>query len=122
MILGLRTVIYHVPALERATAWYSSVFGVHPYSDEPFYVGFNVGGYELGLDPDTTRVRPGAGGAVAYWGVPDVDAAVRQFTRAGASLEAPVQNVGGDIRVATIADPRSEGRRVGKECRSRWSP
>ena len=42
---------------------------------------------------------------MAYWGVPDVDAAVRQFTRAGASLEAPVQNVGGDIRVATIADP-----------------
>src|SRR5437016_8740425 len=105
MILGLRTVIYHVPDLERATAWYSSVFGVQPYFDEPFYVGFNVGGYELGLDPDTTRVRPGAGGAVAYWGVPDVDAAVRQFTRAGASLEAPVQNVGGDIRVATIADP-----------------
>jgi len=105
MILGLRTVIYHVPDLERARAWYSSVFGVQPYFDEPFYVGFNVGGYELGLDPDTTRVRPGAGGAVAYWGVPDVDAAVRQFTRAGASLEAPVQNVGGDIRVATIADP-----------------
>src|SRR5439155_548803 len=59
MILGLRTVIYHVPDLERATAWYSSVFGVQPYFDEPFYVGFNVGGYELGLDPDTTRVRPG---------------------------------------------------------------
>src|SRR2546429_5977350 len=105
MILGLRTVIYLVPDLERATAWSRWAVGVQPYSDEPFYVGFNVGGYELGLDPDTTRVRPGAGGAVAYWGVPDVDAAVRQFTRAGASLEAPVQNVGGDIRVATIADP-----------------
>jgi len=75
MILGLRTVIYHVPDLQRAKAWYSTAFGVQPYFDEPFYVGFNIGGYELGLDPDTKGVAPGAGGAVAYWGVPDVDAA-----------------------------------------------
>ena len=105
MILGLRTVIYHVPDLQRAKAWYSTAFGVQPYFDEPFYVGFNIGGYELGLDPDTKGVPPGAGGAVTYWGVPDIDAAVRDFTRVGASLKAPVQNVGGDIRVATVADP-----------------
>jgi predicted enzyme related to lactoylglutathione lyase len=105
MILGLRTVIYHVSDLQRAKAWYSSAFGVQPYFDEPFYVGFNIGGYELGLDPDTKAVAPGAGGAVAYWGVPDIDAAVQHFKRAGASLKGPVQNVGGDIRVATITDP-----------------
>jgi len=105
MILGLRTVIYHVPDLQRAKAWYSTAFGVQPYFDEPFYVGFNIGGYELGLDPDTKGVAPGTGGAVAYWGVPDVDAAVQHFTRAGATLKAPVQDVGGDIRVATVADP-----------------
>ena len=105
MILGLRTVIYHVPDLQRAKAWYSTAFGVQPYFDEPFYVGFNLGGYELGLDPDTKGVAPGAGGAVAYWGVPNVDAAVQHFTKSGASLKAPVQDVGGGIRVATIADP-----------------
>ena len=52
MFLGLRTVVYKVSDLGRAKAWYTKVLGIEPYFDEPFYVGFNVGGYELGLDPD----------------------------------------------------------------------
>lgn len=50
MILGLRTAIYHVDDLQAAKEWYTKVLGVEPYFDEPFYVGFNVGGYELGLN------------------------------------------------------------------------
>src|SRR5256886_16618267 len=105
MMLGLRTVIYHVSDLERAKAWYSKAFGVEPYFDESFYVGLNVGGYELGLDPDTKGVAPGAGGAVAYWGVPDVDAAVRHFTAAGAHPQAPGPGARGDLGPATLAAP-----------------
>jgi hypothetical protein len=67
MILGLRTVAYHTPDLTAAKGWYTQVVGHGPYFDQPFYVGFNVGGFELGLVPDGT---PGAGGSVAYWGVP----------------------------------------------------
>ena len=105
MMLGLRTVIYRVPDLDAAKAWYTEAFGVAPYFDEPFYVGFSVGGYELGLDPDPSGAKAGAGGVVAYWGVPDIDEAVAHFTRVGGSVASPVQDVGGDIRVATIADP-----------------
>jgi predicted enzyme related to lactoylglutathione lyase len=105
MILGLRTVIYRVPDLARAKEWYTTAFGVKPYFDEPFYVGFNIGGYELGLDPDTKISRVGPGGTVAYWGVPDLEAAVLHFTKVDAKITAPVQDVGGDIRVATVADP-----------------
>ena len=104
-ILGLRTAIYHVADLARAKQWYSRAFGVEPYFDEPFYVGFNIGGYELGLDPNTEGVKPGPGGSVAYWGVPDAAKAVEQFTRAGATLTSPVQDVGEGIKVATVADP-----------------
>ena len=50
--LGLRTAIYKVTDIKKAKAWYSNVLGINPYFDEPFYVGFNVGGYELGLNPD----------------------------------------------------------------------
>jgi len=104
-VLGLRTVIYHVPDLQRAKAWYSSAFGVQPYFDEPFYVGFNIGGFELGLDPDTKGVKPGPGGSVTYWGVKNAEEAVAHFTRAGASLKSPIQDVGEGIRVATVVDP-----------------
>jgi len=104
-VLGLRTVIYHVADLKRAKEWYSSAFGVKPYFDEPFYVGFNIGGYELGLDPDPKSVKPGPGGSVAYWGVANVEKGVEQFIRAGATLKAPIQDVGEEIRVATVADP-----------------
>jgi len=104
-VLGLRTVIYHVPDLKRAKDWYSAAFGVKPYFDEPFYVGFNIGGYELGLDPDTKNTKPGPGGAVAYWGVPSADAAVAHFQKAGATVRSAIQDVGEGIRVATVADP-----------------
>ena len=105
MPLGLRTVIYHVPSLERAKTWYGEAFGVQPYFDEPFYVGFNVGGYELGLDPDTSGAAPGSGGVVAYWGVASLDEALAHFVQVGAVLHAPPQDVGGGVRVATVADP-----------------
>src|SRR6516162_3553234 len=69
---GLRTVLYHAPNLAKAKAWYSDMLGVAPYFDQPFYVGFNVGGYELGLDPDPSTTPGGSGGVVVYWGVSDI--------------------------------------------------
>lgn len=105
MVLGLRTVIYHVPDLAAGKAWYTLAFGVKPYFDEPFYVGFSIGGYELGLDPDPDTTKAGEGGSVAYWGVPDIEQAVAHFRESGGGLASPVQDVGGDIRMAKITDP-----------------
>ena len=105
MFQGLRTAIYHVDDIRAAKEWYSAVLGVGPYFDEPFYVGFNVGGYELGLDPDIAPRRPGVGGVTAYWGVPDLGAAVARVEERGATVVSPAQDVGGGVRVATIADP-----------------
>ena len=52
MFLGLRTVKYDVQDVAKAKEWYGKVFGVQPYFDEPaYYVGYNIGGYELGLTP-----------------------------------------------------------------------
>ncbi len=105
MIKGLGTVIYKVSDLSRAKAWYSAAFQQAPYFDEPFYVGFNIAGYELGLDPDTTSGKPGSGGSVAYWRVESIDAAVGHFVTAGAQVVAPATEVGEGIKVATVADP-----------------
>ncbi len=105
MVKGIGTVIYHVPDLNRAKAWYAAAFGQPPYFDQPFYVGFNIGGYELGLDPDPGAGQSGAGGSVAYWRVDAIDDAVRHFVRAGGTVSSSVQDVGEGIKVAKVADP-----------------
>ena len=104
-LLGLRTVIVKVPDLDRAKAWYTRLTGVAPYFDEPFYVGFNVGGYELGLDPDLSTSTPGPGGSTAYWGVSDLAATLDRLAADGVEVHSPLQDVGVGIRVGTIRDP-----------------
>lgn len=103
--LGLATVIYQVPDLDRAKGWYAKAFGVDPYFDQPFYVGFEVGGYELGLHPDLSEGQPGPGGSVAYWRVARIVTALEHFLACGAALLSPVTEVGEGIKVARVADP-----------------
>ena len=105
MLLGLRTVIYKAPDLARAKAWYREVFELEPYFDEPFYAGFNVGGFELGLDPDGGETGPGPGGTVAYWGVTSLFRTIRRVESKGVEVVSPLRDVGGGILVATIRDP-----------------
>ena len=102
MIQGLRTVIYPVTNLEEATAWYQRVLERAPYFNEVFYVGFAVGGFELGLVPDG---QPGSTGATAYWGTADADAELERLVALGAGVESLVADVGEGIRVATVRDP-----------------
>jgi lactoylglutathione lyase len=104
-LLGLRTVIYKVSNLASAKTWYATVFATDPYFDEPFYVGFNIGGYELGLQPVDASPEPKAESVVAYWGVADVEEAYARMIGLGAKENEPPQNVGDDIVVATLKDP-----------------
>jgi predicted enzyme related to lactoylglutathione lyase len=102
--LGLRTTIYHVNDLEKAKEWYSGVLMSQPYFDEPFYVGYNVGGYELGLDPNMNGVTMGTN-IDSYWGVDDCKAEYDRLINLGAKEHHAPQEVGGGIIVATVFDP-----------------
>lgn len=104
MIHGLRTAAYPAPDLARAKAWYAEAFGVAPYFDEPYYVGFNIGGFELGLVPDAPVSRPAAG-VVALWGVDDVAAECARLQALGATAHEAPKDVGGGITVAAVLDP-----------------
>ena len=105
MLRGLRTVGYHVRDLEAAKRWYQEILGKAPYFDQPFYVGFDVGGYELGLHPAEGQDAPGPGGDVAYWAVDDVEAALARIVARGGSLRHPAQDVGEGIVVGSAVDP-----------------
>ena len=104
MIKGLATVIYHVRDLDRAKAWYAVAFQQAPYFDQPFYVGFNVAGYELGLQPSEASANK-TEAVVAYWGVEDANASLAYLLERGATLNEAVQDVGENIKVATVKDP-----------------
>ena len=115
--LGLRTCIYFVPDLAAATEWYAKVLGFQPYFNTPYYVGFNVGGYELGLHPLPAVALAEAGPASAkatagkgetietYWGVDDIEAIFAHLLACGATAKAQPNNVGEDIWVASVKDP-----------------
>lgn len=102
---GLRTAIYAVAELAKAKAWYAEVLERAPYFDEEFYVGFNVGGFELGLvpEPDATSERASAG--VPFWGVRDAEAAYARLVSLGGTDHEPVQDVGGGVKIGAVRDP-----------------
>jgi predicted enzyme related to lactoylglutathione lyase len=104
-ILGLRTAIYKVADLHTAKEWYTNVFQTEPYYDESYYVGFNIGGFELGLLPDSTSAQNKTEGVVAYWGVENIESKYNQIIGLGAVGHEPPKNVGGEIMVATVKDP-----------------
>ena len=100
-LLGLRTVIYPAPDLDAAKAWWTNLLGFGPYFDEPFYVGYEVAGYELGLLPDADP----AGGALTYWGVDNVAAAMAAAIATGATEHAPAAEVGEGIVTGSVRSP-----------------
>jgi len=104
-ILGLRTVIYKVSDLQAAKEWYANAFDTAPYFDEPFYVGFNIGGYELGLQQEQMESADKTANVETYWGVNDIEAEYTKFLSLGATVHEAPANVGGDIMVSTVKDP-----------------
>jgi catechol 2,3-dioxygenase-like lactoylglutathione lyase family enzyme len=98
MYLGIRSVIYPTQDLTASREWFTALLGVQPYFDEPFYVGFSLGGYELGLDPGADVSR----GPVSYWGVENVSDSLEALLAAGATDSSGIVDVGDGIRMATV--------------------
>lgn len=104
-ILGLRTTIYKVTDLAKAKQWYTEAFQTAPYFDEPFYVGFNIAGYELGLIPDEQTAETKSENVMTYWGVEKIEEEYNRLIRLGATESEKPNNVGGEIMVAAVKDP-----------------
>jgi predicted enzyme related to lactoylglutathione lyase len=101
MLKRLRSAIYAAPDLQKAKVFYTELLGKAPYFDQPFYVGFDIDGCELGLDPDSEVANK----ATAFWRVEDLDAAISRCVALGGKQRGETMEPGGGIRMAVMLDP-----------------
>ncbi|MBZ0242243.1 MAG: VOC family protein [Bacteroidales bacterium] len=104
-ILGLRTTIYKVNDIEKARDWYAKAFETKAYFDEPYYVGFNIGGYELGLQPEEGPTGEKTESVIAYWGVEKIQEVYDRLISLGATENEKPYNTGGEMMTASLKDP-----------------
>ena len=102
---GLRTTVYKVSNLSEAKDWYSKAFKTEPYFDEPYYVGFNIMGYELGLLPVEEENQKRGDNTLSYWGVENIQEVFDHFLKLGAEAHEEPMNVGGELMTARVLDP-----------------
>ena len=104
MIKGLRTVVYPVADLAAARDWYAKAFETPAYFDQPFYVGFEIGGFELGLIP-AEKFTAAKAGSMVYWGVDKIEAETDRLAALGATVHGAIEEVGEGIKTVELADP-----------------
>ena len=104
-ILGLRTTIYKVNDIQKARDWYAKAFETKAYFDEPYYVGFNIGGYELGLQPEEGLKAEKIESVISYWGVEKIQEVYDRLISLGATENEKPYNTGGEMMTATLKDP-----------------
>jgi predicted enzyme related to lactoylglutathione lyase len=109
MTAAMNTVIFPVSDLAVAKSVYGTLLGVEPSMDEPYYVGYDVGGQHLGLDPHGHE--KGLTGPLAYWQVDDVGTSIKSLVDAGAEVTEAAHDVGGGKLVATVKD--ADGNLIG---------
>jgi len=102
MIIGLRTAVYPCQDVAAADRWYRQVLGCQPCFESPEYVGFEVGGFELGL---VGRGKAATDGVEVYWGVDNIEAETDRLLSLGARPLDAIRSVGMGIRIASLLDP-----------------
>lgn len=99
---GIKTIIYPVTDTSAAKRLYSALLGVEPVMDEAYYVGYRVGGQDIGLDPHGHD--QGMTGPVSYWHVADIQKSLEAVLRSGGQAFQEVKDVGGGKLVASVKD------------------
>ena len=105
MSATIRSLVIPVSNLDAAKAVYTALLGA-PHTDQPYYVGYNVEGFEVALNPAGTD-----GGPVAYADVEDLDATRATLLAAGATERSAPRHVAAEARVCVFAD--ADGNPIG---------
>jgi hypothetical protein len=85
------------------------LLGVEPVMDQPYYVGYQINGQDIGLDPNGHK--KGNTGPVGYVPVEDIKGRLQLRLDARAALYQDVTDVGGGKLIASVND--ADGNVVG---------
>jgi len=107
MTESIKTIIYPVTDFAKARAQYGELLGVEPYMDEAYYVGFEVDGQDIGLDPHGHS--KGTTGPLGCWHVDDIEKSLQALLDAGAGAQQEVRDVGGGNLIASAKDADGDG-------------
>ncbi len=109
MSRGIKTILFPTSDIEATKQLFTQLFSTKPFVDEPYYVGFQIGDIQVGIDP--TGEDRGMTGATPFFEVDDIRAAVDELRASGADLVEDVRGVGGGKQIAMLSD--SEGSMIG---------
>ncbi len=96
---SIGAIVYPVKDLARAKDSFRELFGVEPYADDPYYVGFKVGSQDVGLDPNGHRE-----GMTVYYHVDDIQKSLQALVDGGATIIEEIKPVGGGRQIASAKD------------------
>jgi predicted enzyme related to lactoylglutathione lyase len=115
VIRGMANVSYWAEDVKAARNWYNQVFGLEPYfqrpdADNPAYIEYRVGDYQHEVGIINKNYRPktenqGAGGAILYWHVDHIEAALERLLALGAKEIQPITKWGEGFVTAAVLDP-----------------
>lgn len=94
----IRSLVIPVSDVDAAKALYNQLLG-SPHTDESYYVGYNIDGFEVALNPTGQ-----GGGPVAFADVDDLDAVRETLLAAGATEREAPRQVAPGARVCVLTD------------------
>lgn len=109
MAVTFNTVLYPVKDIDQAKVTFTSLFGVEPHVDSPYYVGYSIDGSEIGLVPGGHD--QGMTGPEAFYDVRDITDTLNALKAAGAVVVQEPRDVGAGLLVARARD--TEGNIIG---------
>jgi len=104
-MLWLRSHIIQAHDIKEVANWYEKVLEKKPYFTADQYIGFDAGGFELGIFKRESDYIQLGNNVEVYWWVEDIDGEFQRLQDLWATAkESPIE-VGWGIIMATVEDP-----------------
>ena len=96
---GVKSIVYPVKDVTQAKKLFRKLLGVEPYSDQQYYVGFQIGEQHIGLVSNGTNA-----GITTFYHVDDIKEGLQILLDAGAEIIQEIKDVGVGSLIASVKD------------------